>query len=248
MSNKYYDPGQQRAAKVSNLFARIARRYDFINDAQSFFLHRWWKRKMIRLAAPVASERALDLCCGTGDISFRLTRAGARVTGLDFSAAMLGVALRRMRSQAGSLRLERAEEISSPQFLQGDAQRLPFSDDSFEVISVAYGLRNLADWEKGLDEMWRVAKPGGRLLVLDFGKPDNGLWRWLYFTYLKCFVPMLGLVFAGDAHAYGYILESLQHFPAQEGVSRKLRELGGLDVRVHNFLCGAMSIVAGRKP
>ena len=240
MPNKYYDPGRERAARVSDLFARIARRYDLINDVQSLFLHRWWKRRLIELAAPLPGERALDLCCGTGDVSHRLAGRGARVAGLDFSGPMLDVAAQRQDA-------DNSASDGSLRFVRGDAQRLPFRDGSFAVVSVAYGLRNLANWERGLEEMWRVAKPDGRLLILDFGKPNNGLWRGIYFCYLRCFVPLLGLVFAGDRHAYGYILESLRHFPAQRGVAGKLRELGGEEVRVHDFLGGAMSIVAGRK-
>ena len=244
MPNKYYDPGRQRAARVRDLFARIARRYDLINDLQSLFLHRWWKRRLIQLAAVTPGDRALDLCCGTGDIAYRLSRRGARVTGLDFSAPMLDVA--RQRENEVSSRDDTAR-IPPPQFLRGDAQHLPFPEEFFEIVSVAYGLRNLASWEKGLEEMWRVGRRGARLLILDFGKPDNRFWRWIYFAYLRCFVPVLGLVFVGDAHAYRYILESLHHFPAQRGISRKLGELGARDVRVQNFLGGAMSLVTARK-
>jgi demethylmenaquinone methyltransferase / 2-methoxy-6-polyprenyl-1,4-benzoquinol methylase len=112
---------------------------------------------------------------------------------------------------------------------------------------VGYGLRNLASWEIGLQEMLRVAKPGGRLLALDFGKPDNGLWRAVYFGYLKLFVPWLGRLFCGNAEAYAYILESLQHYPAQVGVAAKMREFGLQNVRIVNLLGGAMSINYGER-
>jgi demethylmenaquinone methyltransferase/2-methoxy-6-polyprenyl-1,4-benzoquinol methylase len=132
-------------------------------------------------------------------------------------------------------------------FVRGDAQELPFRDSSFDIVTVGYGLRNLADWERGLSEMRRVAKPGGRLLVLDFGKPDNAMWRGVYYGYLRLFVPCLGLIFCGSASAYRYILESLQHYPAQQGVAGKMRELGLVNVRIVNLLGGVMTINYGEK-
>lgn len=245
MSNSYYEPGKQRGARVNDLFAAIAPRYDLINDLQSFGLHRWWKRRLVKLANPGPCTPALDLCCGTGDVAFALAASGALVTGLDFSAPMLTVA--RGRSSAT------AREVSQPtgrvtEFLQGDAQKIPFPDASFDIVTVSYGLRNLASWEAGLREMWRVARPGGRLLVLDFGKPDNALWRSLYFAYLRWFVPLFGRIFCGDSQTHAYILESLKHYPAQHGVSAKMRELGCREVRIVPLLGGVMTINYGVKP
>jgi len=249
VSNAYYAPGDQRAAKVNDLFARIARRYDFLNDLQSFGLHRLWKRRVIKLAQIKNGDRALDLCCGTGDISFALARGGAETTGLDFSAQMLEVAQNRsQKSEARNQNKNPQSEIRNPQFLQGDAQQLPFSENSFDIVTVGYGLRNLTNWERGLDEMFRVAKPGARLIVLDFGKPANALWRGLYFTHLKMSVPLMGWLFCGDASAYAYILESLKHYPAQLAVAEKMRALKLKNVRVINLLGGAMAINYGEKP
>jgi demethylmenaquinone methyltransferase/2-methoxy-6-polyprenyl-1,4-benzoquinol methylase len=135
-----------------------------------------------------------------------------------------------------------------PTFVHGDAQRLPFPDHSFDIVTVAYGLRNLADWEAGLREMQRVARPCGRLLVLDFGRPDQALWRGIYFGYLRFFVPVLGALVVGDAAAYGYIYESLRHYAAQRGVADKMRELGLARVRIVNLLGGIMSINCAEKP
>ena len=238
MANAYYEPGGARAARVNDLFRRIAPRYDLINDLQSFGLHRHWKRRLIKMAAVRSGATALDLCCGTGDVAFALARRDAKVTGLDFSEPMLAVAKER-----GSRR-----GIHRPTFIEGDAQALPFSDNSFEIVTVSYGLRNLASWERGLEEMLRVARPGGRLLVLDFGKPDFAAWRWVYFAYLRRVVPIFGRMFCGDAQAYAYILESLKHFPAQRGVDAKLRELGCREARLVHLLGGVMSINLALKP
>ena len=242
MSNEFYAPGEQRAAKVSDLFARIARRYDLINDLQSFGLHRLWKRRVAKLAAVKPGNHALDICCGTGDISFALVQFGSETTGLDFSTQMLEVA--ESRRQQTNRKLQTA----NLKFLQGDAQQLPFPENSFDIVTVGYGLRNLTSWERGLDEMHRVARPGARLIVLDFGKPANALWRAVYFAHLKMSVPLIGLVFCGNASAYAYILESLKHYPAQLAVAEKMRGLKLANVRVINLLGGAMAINYGEKP
>jgi len=239
MANEFYAPGDQRAAKVNDLFARIARRYDFLNDLQSFGLHRSWKRRVVQLAQIKPGDRALDLCCGTGDITFALAKNSAQATGLDFSAEMLEVAKGKNQQPAAS--------NQQPVFLQGDAQQIPFPENSFDIVTVGYGLRNLTSWERGLDEMFRVARPGARLIVLDFGKPANALWRTIYFTHLQLSVPLIGLLFCGNAQAYAYILESLKHYPAQLAVAEKMRALQLKNVRVINLLGGAMAINYGEK-
>jgi demethylmenaquinone methyltransferase/2-methoxy-6-polyprenyl-1,4-benzoquinol methylase len=241
VSNGFYTPGEPRAAKVNDLFGAIARRYDLLNDVQSFGLHRRWKRRVIELAAVQSGNRALDLCCGTGDLALALARRGAEVTGLDFSPAMLEIAEARRQRNFKS-------QISNLKFMAGDALQIPFPDASFDIVTVGYGLRNLTSWEKGLDEMHRVAKPGARLVVLDFGKPANALWRGIYFAHLKCSVPLLGWIFCGNADAYAYILESLKQYPAQQAVAAKMRELKLVNVHVINFLGGAMAINYGEKP
>jgi demethylmenaquinone methyltransferase/2-methoxy-6-polyprenyl-1,4-benzoquinol methylase len=237
VSNVYYAPGDARATRVNDLFARIARRYDLINDLQSFGLHRNWKRRVVDLARVTPGAAALDMCCGTGDIAFALAQRGASVTGLDFSAQMLEVAaMRHLKTPVPNLK-----------FLQGDAQQLPFAESTFDIVTVGYGLRNLASWQGGVEEMHRVARPGARIIVLDFGKPTNALWRTLYFAHLKMSVPLIGLLFCGDASAYAYILESLKHYPAQLAVAEKMRGLKMKNVQVINLLGGAMAINYGEK-
>ena len=241
MSNDFYAPGEQRASKVNELFARIARRYDFLNDLQSFGLHRIWKRRVAELAKVAPGQQAIDLCCGTGDIAFAIAQRGAETVGLDFSAQMLEVAAERQqkKTQTAGGKLK---------FQQGDAQDLPFADRSFDIVTVGYGLRNLTSWERGLDEMFRVAKPGARLIVLDFGKPANAVWRAIYFTHLRLSVPLIGLLFCGNAKAYAYILESLKHYPAQLAVADKMHALQLENIQVINLLGGAMAINFGQKP
>lgn len=271
MGNKFYAPGAERAGKVHDLFAAIAPRYDLINDLQSFGLHRWWKRRMLRLARLRPGESALDLCCGTGDVALAMARTGARVVGLDFSDRMLAVARARSAQAAAHgdrpqgkpwpeqrsipVEVERDHRLSSSNswsrmsltFLRGDALRTPFCDEEFDAVTISYGLRNLENCEAGLCEMLRVLRTGGRLVVLDFGKPDNALWRAGYFSYLRWLVPGFGRLFCGDSATYGYILESLRHYPAQRGVAALMKKLHCHDVRILNLLGGVMSINYGVK-
>lgn len=237
MANKFYAAGEQRAEKVNDLFAAVAPRYDLINDLQSFGMHRLWKRKLIRMAAVKPGEKALDLCCGTGDVAFALVREGAEVLGVDFSGPMLAVAKQRQERDA----------VDKVEFVRGDALHLPAADSSVDILTISYGLRNLADFEGGLREMLRVLKPGGRLLVLDFGVPDNRFWRFGYFQYLKWFVPVFGRLFCGDSDTHSYILKSLQHYPAQRGVEKLMQKLQCEQVRVENLLGGVMGINYGVK-
>jgi demethylmenaquinone methyltransferase / 2-methoxy-6-polyprenyl-1,4-benzoquinol methylase len=235
MADSFYAADETRAQRVNDLFATIAPRYDLINDLQSFGLHRLWKRRLIRLAEIRPGMHALDLCCGTGDVAFALANAGAKVTGADFSEPMLEVARKRL-----SARRNRRDEILN--FIQADALHLPFSTETFDVITIAYGLRNLAGFRAALIEMLRVLKPGGKLLILDFGKPDFAPWRAAYFAYLKLIVPLFGKLFCGNSATHAYILESLKKYTAQKGIAALLKELGCRDVRIENLLGGVMSI------
>jgi demethylmenaquinone methyltransferase/2-methoxy-6-polyprenyl-1,4-benzoquinol methylase len=238
--NKYLSYDEQRAPKVREMFSRLAWRYDLVNDVMSFGLHRRWKRETVRIAfeARQAGAQLLDLCCGTGDIGFLAEETrGARVRGLDFTLPMLAVA-RRRRNDSGS----RAA------FTQGDALVLPFRDAAFDVITVGYGLRNIADPQAALREMRRVLAPEGRAVVLDFGKPDNPLAAALYQAFLRTMMPAVGWLFHRDPQTYLYIPESLKRYPGQRGVAELMRNAGFTNVRFENRLLGTMGINIGEAP
>ncbi len=239
MRSRFYIEGEGRAEGVRDLFACVARRYDLINDLQSFGLHRYWKRQLVRRAAPAPQEKALDLCCGTGDIALALARAGARVIGADFSEPMLAVA----RERTGHRRA--TGDGPPPEFVVADALGLPFSNRQFDLVTIAYGLRNLRSVEAGLEEMARVTRRGGRVLVLDFATPENATWRALYLWHLRHVVPRLGRVVGGDAETHAYILDSLERYPRPAEIARRMEQNGWAEVRWWNLLGGVMTIHRG---
>lgn len=238
--NKYLSYDERRARKVRALFSRLAGRYDLINDIMSFGLHRRWKRQTVELAADgrPAPRRWLDLCCGTADMCFLAEKAaGSAVVGADFTLPMLAVARRR--------KLEQGKRSS---FVQADALCLPFADGTFDAITIGYGLRNLADLEQGLSEMRRVLAPGGRAVILDFGKPENPVAAAFYQAFLHSMMPAVGLVFHGDPETYLYIPESLRRYPAQRGVETLMQDAGFANVRYEERLLGTMGINIGEAP
>ena len=238
VSNKYLSYDEDRAPKVREMFSRLARRYDLVNDVMSFGMHRIWKRQTVRLALAGAprNARVLDLCCGSGDLCFLAEEQGAEaVFGVDFTLPMLAVAKRR-----------RQESGRRSRFIQADALRLPFRDGSFDVLTIGYGLRNVADIPAALSEMRRVLAPGGRAVVLDFGKPDRALPAALYRAYLGTVMPAVGWIFHRDPQTYAYIPASLERYPAQRGVESLMRSAGFGEVRYEERLLGTMGINIGQ--
>jgi len=239
VTNKYLAYDDSRAPRVRAMFSRLAWRYDLVNDVMSFGMHRRWKRDAVRLAlaGAAARPRVLDLCCGSGDLCFLAEESGAgTVTGADFTLPMLAVARRR-----------RIEKASAARVVQADALELPFPDGSFDALTVAYGLRNIADAEASLREMRRVLAPGGRAVILDFGKPENPVAGVLYRAFLRTMMSAVGWIFHGDPETYLYIPESLERYPAQRGVERLMKEAGFVKVRFENRLLGTMGINIGEK-
>ena len=218
--------------KIDQLFGAIAARYDLVNDIQSLGLHRLWKRRVVALANFREGETGLDLCCGTGDIAIGLAKRGGSLVGMDINRPML--------QQAAARLAKRGEQRVS--LAQADALNLPLGDRSVDLVTIGYGLRNLANMEDGLREITRVLKPGGRLLILDFGKPANRLLRSAYYLYLAWMLPVFGWLCCGNASAYAYILDSLKKYPAQKGVASKLGLLGYEPVEVTDIMGGTMSI------
>jgi demethylmenaquinone methyltransferase/2-methoxy-6-polyprenyl-1,4-benzoquinol methylase len=236
VQSRFYTPGQERAQQVRALFSTIAHRYDLLNDLLSAGLHRRWKATLVRSALHRSGKhpRILDLCCGTGDLAAGFLRRedGARITGVDFTAEMLRHA---------------AARTPAVTWIRADGLCLPFRDGSFDLVSVGYGLRNLADLEAGLREILRVLRPGGSLYSLDFGKPPSRILRQAYFAYLRSVAPLAGALFCGDADAYAYILASLEDFPDQRELQNLMERSGFVDCGTRQFVGGTMAINFGAK-
>jgi len=242
VTNKYLSYDEQRAPKVREMFSRLAWRYDLVNDVMSFGMHRLWKRRTVRLGLDgrSAPPRWLDLCCGTGDMAFlaeQFAGRNLRPVGADFTLPMLAVGRRRA-----------LEEARATRFVQADALRLPFPDGSFDVITVGYGLRNIADPAAALSEMRRVLAPGGRAVILDFGKPRNPVASALYRAFLRTMMPAVGWLFHRDPETYLYIPESLARYPGQVGVRDLMRGAGFANARFEERLFGTMGINIGEVP
>jgi len=185
---------------------------------------------------------ALDMCCGTGDLSLDLAASGYRVTGIDFCHEMLAIARRKAARNA------RLPGGAAFRVAEADALRLPFRDGTFAVAAVAFGVRNLEDLDAGLREIARVLAAGGRLAVLEFGRPRAPVVGTLYSAYLRGFVPLLGRLISGDGGAYAYLSSSIQAFPDQSEFPERLRRAGFTDVRCEDLTLGVAALYTATKP
>lgn len=222
---------------VRALFATIADRYDLITRLLSYGQDRRWKRTLVAMAAPHARMRALDLATGTGDIAFALADRGARVEGLDVTFRMVELA----RDKARELLTERSRN-RVPRFLVGDMLALPFPAASFDLVTTGYGLRNVPDLARAIDEIRRVLKPGGRILSLDFDRPSNPIVRSAYLAYLSIVGAVVGWVLHRDPDTYRYIPASIRTYPGAEAVARLMEARGFRRASHHRVLGGLMAI------
>ena len=218
------------------LFSTIADRYDLITVLLSGGRDRHWKARLTAAADPRAGDRALDLACGTGDIAFDVAERGAQVIGLDITARMIQIA-----------QTKRGPGHARALFLVGDMMILPFRDRTFDLVTTGYGIRNVPILDVALGEIYRVLKPGGHLLSLDFDRPVNPLVRTIYLAYLTVVGSALGLILHRDPDTYRYISESLRRYPGAPGVAAAMRQLGFRDVTYMPLLGGLMAINRGSK-
>lgn len=204
-------------ANIGKLFDRIAGTYDCFNHVTSLGIDIYWRRVAIREMQPV--EHLLDVAIGTADVALTALRKGkaARVTGLDLSEEMMAI---------GRRKAERAGVGDKISFVAGSAQEMPFADNQFEALTCAYGVRNFSELDKGLSEMYRVLKPGGQLVILEFSYPSNPLIRWAYNLYFSHIMPLIGRLISKDAGAYTYFLHSVKSFIWGEEMLQHLRQAG----------------------
>lgn len=231
---------------VHSQFERIAKRYDFTNDAISFGMHRMWKAKAVDIMVNSPGQRSdqprkfLDVCCGTGDLALTIAKnigPEDSVTGLDFSNNMLNVARSRTLGKEEKLNIE---------WLEGDAQNLPFDDNHFDGAIISFGLRNLSDLDKGVSELARVVKPGKLVLNLDLGEPRGMLFAPLFKFFFSKVVPVIGSILQNDKKAYTYLPESMSTYPEPEEITNRFQKCNLVDVTHHPLAGGSVALHHGK--
>ncbi len=231
----------QKAGLVHGVFTRVAGRYDLMNDLMSAGIHRAWKDAMMDWLAPRPGQRLLDVAGGTGDIAFRFLRRageGASAVVLDMTESMLVEGRRRAEAEALADRLD---------WVVGDAMALPFPDASVDVYTISFGIRNVTRIEDALAEAFRVLRPGGRLMVLEFSRVTSAPLQRLYDVYSFNVIPAMGQVVAGERDSYQYLVESIRRFPDQESFAGMIRAAGFEQVKYRNLSMGVAALHSGWK-
>ena len=221
---------KQREQLIRRVFNKVAPRYDLMNDAMSFGIHRLWKRKLVKLAKPQADQLIVDLAGGTGDVAIKMASENNLVLLADPSLAML----------------EEGKKRHNINCIATTGEQLALADNSIDTVTIAFGVRNMTQMEKGLEEMQRVLKPGGRILCLEFSTPQKWL-KPFYNLYSHYVIPRLGAWIAKQPEAYTYLIESIRRFPDQEEMKNTMQEIGFSDVNYHNLSFGIACIHIGTK-
>jgi len=224
---------EKRPDEVSGMFDDVARGYDRTNDLLSLGNAPLWRIATVRAIDPQPGERILDIAAGTGTSSAAIARSGATVVAVDFSPGMVAEGRRRQP------KLE---------FVEADAMRLPFGDEEFDAVTISFGLRNIADPIVALGEMYRVLKPGGRLVICEFSHPTSPLMRVGYDGWMKVAMPFVAKLASSNPEAYRYLLESIQQWPDQQTLSGWIRGVGFARVAHRNLTGGVVALHRGRKP
>ncbi len=233
-------PEAEKAGMVHGVFTRVASKYDIMNDLMSGGVHRLWKDAMMDWLAPRPGQKLLDVAGGTGDVAFRfLNRApAATATVLDMTESMLIEGRKRAEAEKMAERLE---------WVVGDAMALPFPDNTFDVYTISFGIRNVVRIQDALKEAFRVLRPGGRLMVLEFSRIPNDLLQKVYDLYSFNVIPVMGQVVAGDRDSYQYLVESIRKFPDQETFAGMIRAAGFEQVSYRNLTMGVAALHSGWK-
>jgi demethylmenaquinone methyltransferase / 2-methoxy-6-polyprenyl-1,4-benzoquinol methylase len=235
-------PVDKSSERVRRMFGGIARRYDFLNHLLSLGIDHYWRRRTVRLVPPTGPRPILDVCTGTGDLALaydRAARGSTPIIATDFSPEMLAVGQQKARRAGADGRLT---------FLEADTQSLPLSSDQFQIVCVAFGLRNVADTNRGLAEMVRVAAPGGRVAVLEFSTPSRQPLKSIYGWYFRNVLPRIGRLFARESgDAYEYLPQSVGEFPQGEAMCQRMRDAGLKEVRSYPLTFGVATLYVGVK-
>ena len=233
-------PEAEKAAMVQGVFTRVASKYDVMNDVMSGGVHRLWKAAMMDWLAPRPGQRLLDVAGGTGDVAFRFLKRAKASTAvvLDMTEGMLVAG--RQRADADKL----AERLT---WVVGDAMDLPFAANTFDAYTISFGIRNVTRISDALAEAYRVVKPGGRLMVLEFSRVPNDLLQKAYDLYSFNIIPVMGQIVAGDRASYQYLVESIRKFPDQDAFANLIRQAGFEQVSYRNLTMGVAALHSGWK-
>ena len=233
-------PEADKAGLVRGVFSSVAQQYDVMNDVMSGGVHRLWKDAMMDWLVPRDGQRLLDVAGGTGDIAFRFLKRAPRAEAvvLDLTAPML---------EAGRARAEAEALAGRIDWVVGDAMALPFADRSFDVCTISVGIRNVTRIGVALSEAYRVLRPGGRLMVLEFSQLPNPALQWAYDRYSYNVIPPMGQVIAGDRDSYQYLVESIRKFPDQDSFAGMIRDAGFAQVKYRNLSFGIAALHSGWK-
>jgi len=235
----YKDSTLGKKEQVEQMFDTISENYDGLNRVISFGIDAKWKKKMLKLVAAKNPKNILDIATGTGDMAILMSQTKAeKIVGLDISAGMLEVGKKKIKAKNLSQKIE---------MIQGDSENLPFENDSFDAITVAYGIRNFETLDKGLAEIYRVLKPNGTFIILETSNPTKTPYKQFYKFYTKNILPQIGRLFSKDNAAYGYLSESASVFPFGEALNNILRKIGFIDVAVLPQTFGVATIYAASK-
>jgi demethylmenaquinone methyltransferase / 2-methoxy-6-polyprenyl-1,4-benzoquinol methylase len=233
----------KRETRIRTMFGNIAPSYDLLNHLLSCNIDHYWRWRTTRLVPPCGPAPILDVCTGTGDLALaydKAARGRTPIVGTDFCLPML------MPARAKTRRRGAAERV---RFLEADTQSLPFPDDSFQLTTVAFGLRNVTDTDRGIAEMVRVTQPGGKVAILEFSQPRGWLFGRLYRFYFRRVLPLIGqMISRSKDNAYRYLPASVQEFPDGEALAERLRRQGLVDVAWHPLTFGIATLYVGRKP
>lgn len=232
---------ENKASMVAEVFHSVAAKYDVMNDLMSMGIHRLWKRFTIDCSGVRKGHKVLDLAGGTGDLTAKFSRLvgdTGQVVLADINNAMLNVGRNKLRDSG---------IVNNVEYVQANAEALPFPDNTFDVITIAFGLRNVTDKDKALASMYRVLKPGGRLLVLEFSKPQNEMLTKAYDIYSFHVLPKMGQLVANDSESYQYLAESIRMHPDQETLKTMMETAGFEQVTYHNLTGGVVALHRGFK-
>jgi len=253
-------PGKDRAA-ISSMFNSIAEKYDFLNHILSLGIDRGWRRKLVKFvklnsspyntgnASVLSNAKVLDLACGTGDLTIALYKAGLEVVGVDIAEKMLDIAkAKNTRLPAKKAQKENSLNIPKPEYILASADSIPLPDNSFNAVTIAFGIRNFENRSNSLQDIKRVLTAGGYLAIIEFATPKNAIWRNMFNLYFLNILPLIGKMISKDSNAYSYLPESVKSFPQYEVFCKEMVDIGFTDVNYRPLTGGVTVLYTAKKP